>query len=315
MTTACVCYTTDTSYLFPTFASAVQARANVSVDIADVVILGFDISPDASRVFSQVCAREGIIYLEFTRADIRHASAMMARLFLGNLLPDRYERFLYIDGDTQIKGSLDGLLDTVVPAGKFFAVADPMVFALGDSDRHGKKIEEHFQNMGISPDQEMKYFNTGVIYADRNGWHQIGLDAWHCFEAQPTISRFPDQDVLNLVGLKHCLPLSLAWNFPVFMFNARVANSIKPRIIHYMSQPKPWEGIFPPWKKEDNKYYRDIIRKYTDLSVYCGTMTARVRIKYYMQQRYKKVMEYFTWARSKKNHRILAYEASLSGNR
>lgn len=312
MTTACICYTTDASYLFPTFVSAIQARRNVSSNVADVVIFGFGIDTATAERFSAACARCGVIFTAHAMSAIGSAPAMMARLFLADLLPAQYDRFLYVDGDTQIHASLDELMSRPVPNGRFYAAADPMVFALDDTDSHGRQIAAHFREIGLSAQDARRYFNTGVIYANRAAWAEIGQEAWRRFDAQPAASRFPDQDVLNLVGLPHCLPLSLAWNFPVFMMNARVAPIIRPRIIHYMSQPKPWDGVFPPWQSADHRIYTDVAAAFPDLVERVGTMGVGQRLRYHLQQRYKRVLEMITWGHSAKRRRILAYEKGLS---
>lgn len=307
----CVCYTPDLTYLFPSFVSALQARRFASRHLADIVIIAFGIDPVAEAVFAEACAQAGIRFLSRREADIRGAPAMLARLFLADLLPEQYDYFLYVDGDTQIRASLDELLVQSVPHGRFRAAADPMTFARDDTDRHGRAIAAHLASLGLSPADARRYFNTGVIYAERHGWACIGEAAWDLFSGRTGASRFPDQDVLNLVGLPYCLPMSLAWNFPAYMNNARVASQIPPRIVHYMSQPKPWDGAFPPWNAEAWTAYHTAASLFPKTARYWRGIGRASRARYHLQQRYKRVLETFTWGFSVKRRRILAYERSL----
>lgn len=306
----CVCYTPDQSYLFPTFVSAVQARRHTSRHLADIVIIAFGIDPVAAAVFAEACARADIRFMNRSEADIHGAPAMLARLFLAELLPEHYEYFLYVDGDTQVEASLDDLLTMHLPHGMFRAAADPMTFACDDTDRHGRGIAAHFASLGLSPSEARRYFNTGVIHAERQGWARIGAEAWKLFSGKAG-SRFPDQDVLNLVGLPYCLPMSLAWNFPAYMYNARVASLIGPRIVHYMAQPKPWNGAFPPWNHGGWKAYGEVAARFPETAPYWRRNGRAKWVRYHLQQRYRRVTETFTWALSVKRERILAYERGL----
>ena len=107
--------------------------------------------------------------------------------------------------------------------------------------------------------------------------------------------------------------MSIAWNFPIFMLNARVEKTISPQILHFMSQPKPWEGSFPPWGRTARAPYLETVRLHPELARYCGTTSLSRWFRYHLQQRYKKTLETVTWARGVKRERILAYEGWLKG--
>ncbi|NHO32695.1 glycosyltransferase family 8 protein [Acetobacter fallax] len=313
MAKVCVCYTTDTGYLFPSFVSALQARRNSSPDNADVLLAGFDLAPEAEHLFAEACRQSGILFAAHRQADIGDAPAMLGRLFLADLLPTQYDRLLYIDGDTQITGSLDPLLTTPVPAGKFYAANDPMTFFIDENDELARDLRAHLTSIGLSPADSKRYFNSGVIYAEREAWAKTGHDAWRKFSSQPAGTRFPDQDILNVVGLPNRLPLSLAWNFPIFLRNANVEDIIRPRITHFMSRPKPWEGVFAPWNQTAFTPYREAATRFPGLAPYWHRMNWRKRMRYVAQQRYKQMTETRNWSRGLRHDRILTYEA-LTGN-
>ncbi|MGI4746181.1 MAG: glycosyltransferase family 8 protein [Janthinobacterium lividum] len=306
--TACVCYTSDVSYLFPTVLSAIQARQQVSRETADILIYAFGIDDAADRAFRPACEASGVQLVRCERSAIDGAPVMLGRLFLSTLLPPQYRVFLYVDGDSLITDSLEPLFAIEIPKGKFLAVNDSMTFVAAGSGRSGRMIREHFTSIGMSSDAGALYFNSGVLLADRDGWSQIGMLAWKRFCANGKASRFADQDVLNVVGGPHHLPLSLAWNFPIFMMNAGVEADIAPRIYHFMSKPKPWEGVFPPWTRSAQAPYDAIVQRFPDLHPYRGSMGPGTRLRYHLQQRYKKVLETLTWSRSARRQHILDYE-------
>jgi hypothetical protein len=307
----CVCYTTDPAYLFPTLVSALQARRYSSAAKADVLIFSFGADHATERSFRTVCDAEGIGFVTVDMDRIDGAPVMLARLFLNDFVPAQYGQFLYIDGDTQIAGSLDPLIDAEVPNGWFMAANDPMTFAVPGHGGLSRDVAAHFGSIGISLDQPDSYFNTGVLRISRAGWDVIGSSAWALFRAQGSASRFPDQDVLNIVGGASRIPMSLAWNFPIFMLNSRVAAQIAPRIYHFMSNPKPWHGVFLPWNRDALAPYVDIVAKYPVLARYRSTMSLGRRVRYHLQQRYKNVLETLAWGLSERRVRIMAYETRV----
>ncbi len=98
---------------------------------------------------------------------------MLARLFLARLVPEEYQQLLYIDGDTQISGSLDALIDAAVPAGHFMAATDPMTFKLAKAGYPSQRIAEYFSTVWIPLGNTYKYFNStgtsGMRSARRHG--------------------------------------------------------------------------------------------------------------------------------------------------
>ncbi|NYF79929.1 glycosyltransferase family 8 protein [Granulicella arctica] len=305
----CVVYTTDSSYMFPTLVSAMQARQHTSATKADVIIFCVDLDRRTEDIFAAVCEQEGIGLMPVERTAIEGQTAMLARLFLDRFVPSKYRQCLYLDSDVHILHSLDPLMDVEVPQGHFLAANDPMTFLLADNGSLSRKLGQHLLSIGLSQEQSLQYFNSGVLRICREGWRTIGSDAWEQFQRMGRSSRFPDQDALNLVGAERRLPMSLAWNFPIFMRHSRVKAAINPRIEHFMSSPKPWHGAFPPWTSAAYRPYRSALKKYPSLAVYAHGMPASTRAVYHVQQRGKQMLETLTWGFSERRSRILAYEA------
>jgi len=304
----CIVYVSDQAYLFPTFVSAMQARQHASADKADVMICHFGLDAGAERDFAGPCRREGIGLMAVDPGLVEGASPMMARLFLNRFMPPQYAQYLYIDGDTHITGPLDPLLDAEVPAGRFLAANDPMAFMLADKGAQSRDLARHMALIGLTPEQAGFYFNTGVLRINRSGWDETGLQAWDVAHKGSRTFRFPDQDPLNIVAVDSHMPMSLAWNFPIFMLNARVEADIKPCIYHFMSSPKPWQGVFQPWGPRACAPYADALRRYPSLSPYNSALPLRRRVRYHLQQGLKKASETVTWGHSERRRRILHYE-------
>ena len=313
MAHACICYTTDRNYFFPTLVSAIQARRYSSSEKADILVFAFGLDPRSIDIFGRICDREALRLVPLAAESIESAPAMLARLFLADIVPIQYSQFLYIDGDTQIVGSIDPLLDTQVPSGNFLAADDTMMFMLdGADDRTSQAVRRHFRSIGYNPQVNGRYFNSGVLRINREGWSAIGMQAWELYrKSENDVLRFPDQDCLNVAGGALRLPLSFAWNFPIFMRGCGLERSIAPVIYHFCSAPKPWQGTFPPWNAEFHSQYRQIIRRYPELSDYRLTLPPIQYLRYHAQQRYKHVTETFCWRLSDRRHRVLEYEKKL----
>lgn len=311
MPSCCICYTTDPGYILPTLMSARQARQFSSATKSDVAIFSIGGDHDLARVLGPICAAERIHLIPVKPRDIEGAGAMLARLFLDRLAPPGYDQLLYLDGDIQITGSLDPLLDCDVPKRHFMAVTDPMSFSLGGRSRQDRELADYFTEIGIPAERERHYFNSGVLHINRHGWDEIGRESWRLFQTLRARTRFPDQDALNLAAMERRIPMSLAWNFPIFLRNARVERLIKPRVIHYMGSPKPWHGSFPPWGAAQYQPYLELIARYPELAPYLKRMSPQRRIKYILQQRYKRAVENLTWGHGRRRQAILNYEGAL----
>ncbi len=308
MASCCVALTADVKYLFPAFVSAISARQNSSTEKADVIIFCLDLDEVTERLFGSICERENIKLLRLASDVIEGASAMMARLFLTRFVPATYQQFLYMDGDVLVTGSLDPLIDAHVPVGYFLAANDPLCFLLDDDTRQSRDLRAHLHNIGITGVRAKSYFNSGVLRIHRTGWEKTGEGAWECYSRNEAPSRFPDQDAINLAGGEHRLPMSLRWNYPVFLHNARLEKVINPRIHHFMSLPKPWHGSFAPWTSRKCEPYLSVIRRYPQIASFVHSMPIQKKIKYQLQQRAKQAIETFGWGFSARRDRVLAYE-------
>jgi lipopolysaccharide biosynthesis glycosyltransferase len=311
MVDRCACFTTDLGYMFPTMLSAIQARKSLDREIADVVILLFDAEPKAAEVFAKICEQNQIILLCFGGQVLRGHTPMYARLFLTELLPETYRRVLYIDGDVQIGGSLNDLIQTELTGNAdFAAVPDPMAIWLDQAKSGNPKIQAYFDGLGVNSTRSRPYFNSGVMLINLREWATISRDALGCLTNTPALCLFQDQSALNFAGHSKFTPMSFRWNFPIFFRNCGVETAIAPRIYHFMSKPKPWDGVFRPWNRRFFEPYGKLIAQYPELRAYTKKLSPKMRRKYFYQQYYKYVVETITWRYSGRRPAILAFNAA-----
>jgi len=307
MNSRCACFTSDLGYMFPTLLSAIQARQHLDQS-SDVVILLFHGGDPVDDVFAAVCARYGIKLLTASLDVLQGHTTMYARLFLDGLLPPEYSRILYIDGDVQIVGPLDGLIESDLPAESVGAIADPMAILLKAGAPESPRFAAYFDGIGVNSVPNAPYFNSGVLLINRASWVGISRTALKLLSEQPELCLFQDQSALNFAAHKVMVPMSFKWNFPIFLRNGGLERAIRPTIYHFMSKPKPWDGNFPPWNKGFSEPYLRLKRQFPGLDKYVRRMPLKVQAKYAIQQRLKMVEETLAWRFSKRRDILLAFD-------
>lgn len=308
MSRTCIVLTTDSRYLFPTLVGAITARTHSDPSNTDVIVFCFGAEDGCLQSFRPAFARENVELAVLDPRVIEGASPMMARLFLHKFLPAEYDEILYMDGDILVNGSLNPLLRVCLPDGSFLAANDPISFILDEENAEGTGHRTRMQQFGISGEMMRSYFNSGVLRLRRHGWAEIGKKAWDFYCRFKGRSAFPDQDALNFAGWRSRMPMSMSWNFPVFMHNAQLGTSINPRVTHFMSAPKPWQGNFAPWDSDAQRPYRNALAKYPMLESYLHRLSPMRSLKYRLQQRYKQLTETVQWGWSPRREKILRYE-------
>jgi lipopolysaccharide biosynthesis glycosyltransferase len=304
---ACVCYISDEGYLFPSLLSAIQIRENVSRQKADVVMYFIGEPTSKSELFRSIYAKYQIRFVVVSPKTIDSMHIVFARLFIDRFVEPTYQRILYIDGDTQIAGDINPLIDADLPPGTFCAARDPTTLATDTDKRSFPNQAAYFESIGLSANQIRLYCNSGVILFDRASWANICVDSLKLLQEKPRL-RFPDQDLINLAANGRCLTMSFKWNFPIFLMNYGFEDIIKPRIYHFMSNPRPWQGPFQPWGRKWHRTYIDLLDKHPDLRPHVNALSPPKYFKYYLQQYYKKVIEGLAWKRSDIREKIAEIE-------
>ncbi len=248
MPDACCCYVIDAGYLFPTLVSAIQARAAIAVSAADVVIFCVGHGGQELHRFEPICRERGIKLVSVPPSAIDHMPIMFGRFYLSRLLDPHYEAIVYIDGDTQVSGSLQPLVGADLEPNRFLAVRDPMSIMIDTQSRAWRKRRDYFRRIGIGEQGLSRYCNSGVLRFNRGDWdamsraalqtsarHDHGLAVPRPGRAQPDIrERLPDDVV----------PLELSELLPVL----RVAGPHHAEHLSFhVESSRPWNGPFRPW--------------------------------------------------------------------
>jgi hypothetical protein len=306
------CYTIDEGYLLPTLLSAFQLRRDLPAGIADVVILCFGTQSGATRAATELCAAEGVHFRLVPRAVLDGNPMICARFFLSRLLGGEYAELLYIDGDTQIAGSLAPLLTHPLAAGRVLAVPDPMAVMIASADGPWPARRAYFRQIGIPDCTQERYFNSGVMRFGLSDWDAVSRDCLDLCRREGDGFAFRDQDALNLVVADRCDLASFRWNFPPFFLNFGAEQAIRPRLYHFMSNPRPWQGPFRPWGPAWHAPYVTLAARHPDLAETLRPLRAARYCRYVIQQRVKQFRESRIWGARGVRARIDAMEAQAS---
>jgi lipopolysaccharide biosynthesis glycosyltransferase len=294
----CVCLLCDEGYLFPTLLAAVQARRAAPPARADVAGFRVGSSGGAAAAFKPVFRRCGIEFRTYPQSLVEHRPIYCARFFLDRMLADDCRDFLYLDGDIQVPGKLDELIDLDIRDLGVAACRDPMVYAMVANTTHRRELHDYFRSIGLSDAAVRTYFNSGVIRASRDVWSRAAIECLQAIDRSRRPFRFPDQDPLNLILNSQCALLATRWNFPVFLKNWPRFEAILPRVVHYMSNPRPWQMACRPWRREGLQPYLDLAHLHPEIAGFHIQATASRRLRYHAQQFYKSIVEGVVWNRS-----------------
>ncbi len=148
------------------------------------------------------------------------------RLVIPEMLPNFYDRAIYLDCDIVVRGNLTSLWEVDM------------------KEKYISAVQEIATNF--------KYFNSGVMLLDLKQWrdHQVSSQLIEYLRTHRNQIKFHDQDILNAVLSDKWLALDLRWNVTPNIY-ARYAKPIlskkivdlalrDPYIIHYASSAKPW---------------------------------------------------------------------------
>jgi lipopolysaccharide biosynthesis glycosyltransferase len=240
-------------YLFPTVVSALQARDHARANTPVFIFLS-EAFHHLDELSAFLSAREvkiidesrffGDRFSVFSKRKNLDGSRIsvtaFGRLFLDQIAPVETAEIIYIDGDTQIVGSLDALEAFTVPPGKFLAARDYLSI-----------------NQRLSTGAWGTTFNSGVLKFNRDSW--IESDAFQFYLKHPErCGGYHDQGALNAFASESQLLMSSRWNFPK-QYLQYIADR-QPAIIHYMAHPKPWNGVYFPWGKAETAPYNQLRR-------------------------------------------------------
>jgi len=158
------------------------------------------------------------------------------RIFVPDLLRDRYRRILYIDVDTWIEDARPFALFDLDMRGKAIAAVRDLVVAF-DLDTDGELA-------GTIGAGKTTYFNSGVLLIDIAAYLALQPIARMTALAGRHVGKrsFHDQAVLNAFFRDRWLELSPAFNFFAAALSGPLARAFPPSITHFAGRDKPWHG-------------------------------------------------------------------------
>jgi lipopolysaccharide biosynthesis glycosyltransferase len=292
-----VCYVASDRYLFQTVLSALQARANVS-DEADVIVVGVGatLEPSAeTAAFARVCAENGILFRAATTDQLEGQHPMWGRLFLDRLLPPDVDEILYLDGDTQIVGNIDPLVFAEPPARGAIGVRDPIVFIRESVPAFRKEIDDGWNRADVPAHVRARYLNSGMLRMSRETFGEVREAALAIQREKGASLRFADQDAINLALDDRVDTVSMEWNFPGFLLGSNISELVDFRIIHFMSDPRPWDAALWPWGRRFFSPYGELVQRYPEVRPFWSRPTISQRLRYSAQQAWKRANERTRW--------------------
>jgi lipopolysaccharide biosynthesis glycosyltransferase len=286
-----VVYFINEGYLLPAMVSAIQARKFSSRELIDVVIVCATDTPSNSREAISVAAQHGVEIVCHPLSVLEGRLPTFGRLIIHKLLPSKYKRLIYIDGDTQITGALDPLATAPLASGMFMAARDPGELFARISRGWRNTIEGHYRSGGYTGAFEA-YFNAGVLVINREGWHDLSERTLALYD-HAKATKHLDQDLMNRALSDHCVRISNRWNFPGFLIGSPMEKAVKPVIYHFMSNPRPWNEAVIPWGQQWMLPYDRLLAENPTLGFLKPKgRTLKKRLKYLLMMHYKCATEY-----------------------
>jgi lipopolysaccharide biosynthesis glycosyltransferase len=282
-----VCYIATDGYLFQTVVSALQARRHTEAPVY-VCHLG---SPSSAEVdlFASISEENGVQFSSTPRELIEGQHPVFARFYVDQLLPATVDHALYLDGDTQVVGDLNPLLELESP-GRILAARDPMVLIEKVHPALSRKINTWWDTAGIASETRADYVNAGVMRLPLGALSQVRADVLRLTSSGRTLP-FSDQDAVNILCHDSIDVLSTAWNFPGFLLGTPIARATQPRIIHFMSSPRPWSAALPPWGEEYFAPYASLVDRYPRAAGHWERFSLSQQVRYRAQHAYKYLTE------------------------
>ena len=158
-------------------------------------------------------------------AEAAYTMLAWARIQVGELLPPRVPRCIYLDTDTLVGRDLIELFDMPL---------DGNSIAMAINNNVSPEVVPYLRSIGIEPGC---WFNSGVALIDVDAWRRSSAmdELIRCKRSMPSVLWFPDQDLINKYFVGRILRLDLSWN------RRDAAHSPEGQILHFAGETKPWD--------------------------------------------------------------------------
>jgi lipopolysaccharide biosynthesis glycosyltransferase len=179
----------------------------------------------------------------------RISRAAYNRLFMGQLLEERYTRALYLDCDIAVWGPVSALFDLDLGGAPLAAIQD-CNFVKQPTAEHQQRWCDYLASVEITDGRH--YFNSGVLLADLDAWRardMRGLMAGYIARHGARMTGMY-QDTLNYIFQGEWAELSPRWNFQLLWSGFGLEQLVDARVFHYVDNFKPWHDLVFTWGRE-----------------------------------------------------------------
>jgi lipopolysaccharide biosynthesis glycosyltransferase len=252
-----LCFTPDRDFFAPALRTIASIVDQGDADAFDIFIFceEADVEPGFHELAPAFRSRIHLRTLDFAALDAglapkgRFSRAVFRRLFLDQLLPETYERYVSIDADMLIARPGLARLAEIDLGGHALAAGFDMIYLM---DHKGGPLAREFQGYrrALGLDLTTPYFNAGLMTIDRVAWRKAGFakEAASRLRSHPERYPFMEQDALNSLIRGDFARLSPRYNFMGDFFLTGLEEEIAPIVLHFVNQPKPW--AYEAWRGE-----------------------------------------------------------------
>ncbi|MBQ5321380.1 MAG: 1-acyl-sn-glycerol-3-phosphate acyltransferase [Oscillospiraceae bacterium] len=184
------------------------------------------------------------------------------RLFIAEMFPE-YDKAVYIDSDTIVKGDIAELYNTDIGDAYAGACHEQAMVQVDEYGTYAEKV------VGVS---RYNFFNAGVMLINCEQFRiKFVLDKFIQYLHTYNFVVTQDEDYLNLICKDHIFWLDQRWNTEIF---GEIPYPIEEvNILHYIMTSKPWHyndcrygDIFWRYAKETSVYKEilEVLNSYTE---------------------------------------------------
>lgn len=255
--TVALCLTPDRAFFRQAICTAATILTWPDADQFEIYVVceERDVAPNFERLAPALRARINLTTFDFSAFDQgfrpkgRFSRAVLRRLFLDRVLPQRYHRIISVDSDMWVARPGLGRLANLDLGGMPIAAAYDMIFLFDfNGGALARRFQDHRAALGLGP--ATPYFNAGLMVVDRAQWSakEFGARAIDALRRAPERYPFVEQSALNELIAGGFAPLSPRYNFMGEFFLLDLEAAIQPIVLHFVNAPKPWQ--FDEWRGE-----------------------------------------------------------------
>lgn len=186
--------------------------------------------------------------------------AVYGRLAIPAVVPQDWDRVLYLDADTVVRGDLTELYHWELNGEAVAARRDPIITELG----HPGGVQCH-QEIGADP--RAPYCNSGVLVIELDLWRRrdVAAQVLSYVHVHGGKMNLRDQEGLNAVLQGRFAPIPWEWNTITLIGRDKVPRppgvdiAEQAKILHYVGPTKPWTD--GGWQLPGADYFFDSLER------------------------------------------------------